>query len=63
MVDEGFDIVCDTTILEKSKITFKHLAPRFKHISEKDIVTSGVFIQGRKNASTCRTLGDNDEAS
>jgi hypothetical protein len=56
MVDEGFEVVCDNTIQEESRITSNQLAPRFRYISNKDIITSGVFVQGKKLCPTTRIL-------
>lgn len=45
MKEEGFDIVCDQTIETESLITKDQLAPQYKSLSDKDLITSGTFIQ------------------
>ena len=50
MKEEGFDIVCDQTIETESLITKDQLAPQYKTISDKDVMTSGTFIQGVRKA-------------
>ncbi len=50
MNEEGFDIVCDKTIETESLITKDQLAPQYKTISDKDVMTSGTFIQGVRKA-------------
>jgi hypothetical protein len=41
----GFEVTCEIKYKKDSAIQRKHLARRFKNISEDDLTTSGVFIQ------------------
>ena len=45
---EGFRIVCDTTIQSKSIFDKEDLASEFRSISDEDVTTSGAFIQAVK---------------
>jgi len=44
----GFNKVCDIKIESPSKISKDNLAPRFRNMSEDDLITSGTFIQASK---------------
>ena len=44
----GFDIVCDLQIKDNSCIQRRRLAPRFKSMSDDDLITVGAFIQATK---------------
>lgn len=44
----GFDIVCDMQIKDNSCIQRRRLAPRFKNMSDNDLITVGAFIQATK---------------
>ncbi len=41
----GFDIRAETTVRRASEIARDTLAPRFRHMTDEDLVTSGAFIQ------------------
>ncbi len=50
---EGFLVLCDKTLETKSSLSRQHLASSFESLSDRDLVTSGAFIQAtRKAAST-----------
>jgi len=44
----GFKILADIRIQNTTGIARKHLAPRFKHLSDDDLTTSGAFIMSVK---------------
>lgn len=44
----GFEVVCDITSKDTSGIQRKHLASRFKNMSENDLITREAFIQSIK---------------
>ena len=46
--EENFSVVCDKRIESKSSLTKSSLAPRFRSISDDDLITSGAFIQAVK---------------
>lgn len=48
LIEEGFKVVCDKKIKSESNFTASELAPKFKYISNDDLITSGAFIQGVK---------------
>ena len=45
---EDFKIVCDKRVIRDSRYTLNDLSPRFKSLTETDLITSGSFIQGVK---------------
>lgn len=47
---EGFAIVCDKTVVSPSKLAKDDLAPRFRRISDADLMTSGAFVQAVKRS-------------
>jgi hypothetical protein len=52
LTEEGFRVVCDIRTESESRLTKNELAPKFKSISDDDLVTSGVFIQGVKKTGS-----------
>jgi len=48
MTEEGYKIVCDSTTQAKSAITMKNLAPRFRSMTDEDLITSDAFLQAIK---------------
>ena len=52
LIEEGFKVVCDKTIKKESSLTINDLAPKFKSISDDDLITSGAFIQAVKKPQT-----------
>jgi hypothetical protein len=48
--DEGFRVVCDDKTTSESKLTLNQLAPKFRSISQDDLITSGAFIQAVKKS-------------
>lgn len=46
--EEGFCVVCDKQIREKSGISRDQLAPRFKSMPNDDLITRSAFIQAKK---------------
>lgn len=52
LIEEGFRVVCDKTIHSESRVTRDELAPRFRFMSDEDLITSGAFIQGVKSAES-----------
>lgn len=44
----GFEVVCDMKTKDTSEIERKHLASRFKNMSDDDLITSTAFIQAVK---------------
>lgn len=51
MKAKGFDIVCVRTIETESQVKVTQLAPKFRALSETDLITSGAFVQGVKTGS------------
>lgn len=45
---EGFEILADITVETKSNLQKENLNPKFKYFSDKDLITSGTFIQAIK---------------
>ncbi len=46
--DEGFMIICEIKTTSESNLTLRRLAPKYRSISQEDLVTSGTFIQAVK---------------
>lgn len=46
--DLGFTLLCSLKTTSTSNLALEQLAPRFRSITEEDLVTSGVFIQAQK---------------
>jgi hypothetical protein len=47
-MEEGFEVICDKTIKSDSHYTINDLAPKFRFLSDYDLITSGAFIQAVK---------------
>lgn len=47
----GFEVVCDAKIENHSGIQRKHLASRFKNMSDDDLTTSGAFVLAVKSVT------------
>jgi hypothetical protein len=50
MEEEGFEVVCDQTVSSESRISRDRLAPGFRNMTERDLTTSGAFIQAAARA-------------
>lgn len=48
LIEEGFEVVCDNKFKLESSFTTNELAPKFKYISDDDLITYGAFIQAVK---------------
>ncbi|WP_046867965.1 methyltransferase domain-containing protein [Microvirga massiliensis] len=44
----GYDIACDQRLVSASHLSRSQLAPRFAHLSDTDLTTSGALIQAQK---------------
>jgi SAM-dependent methyltransferase len=44
----GFAVVCEKKVRSESRLAINQLAPRFRSMSDDDLVTSGAFIQAAK---------------
>lgn len=44
----GFDIVCDVSTHDESRITRHELTPQFANLTDQDLVTRSAFIQAKK---------------
>ncbi|WP_147707780.1 methyltransferase domain-containing protein [Microvirga massiliensis] len=44
----GYRIVCDNRVVSASRLSRSQLAPRFAHLSDTDLTTSGALIQAQK---------------
>ncbi len=52
LIEEGFKVVCDKKIKSESRFTINELAPKFRSISDDDLIISGAFIQGVKKTES-----------
>ena len=50
--DNGFEILCALNHLSNNGLSRDELSSRWKHISDKDLMTSGAFIQSKTNSPT-----------
>lgn len=52
MMENGFDIVTDEIVKQRSNLTKGDLSPRYRNISDNDLTTSGAFIQATKSINS-----------
>jgi len=50
--EQGFKIVCDHKVVSESRLKRSQLAPRFRSLTDDDLVTSGAYIQAVKCVSS-----------
>jgi len=48
MLKVGYEIACDKTIKDTSGIQRKHLAPKFRNMTDDDLTTRAAFVQAMK---------------
>jgi hypothetical protein len=52
LTQEGFKVVCDKKSNAESRLTIDQFAPRFKSVSDDDLITSEAFILGVKRTES-----------
>jgi hypothetical protein len=48
LISLGYRIACDHRVVSESRLSRSQLAPRFAHLSDTDLTTSGALIQAQK---------------